>query len=232
MKWAMKPVLNWMNLTQEFADELGYEFESYEGESYESPLNELQELELATELLTVTNEAELDQFLGKFGKKLGGFVRKAWNSPVGGLLRKGLKTLAPIAGRVVGGMFGGPVGAQLGSKLAGGAVRLFRLELEGLSPEDQEFEIARAYVRFAGETARLAGQNLNKGLSPQKVVQSAMTTAARKHAPGLLETSNENLEFDNEFAAGGGRMAGPLSGLPSGGRWFRRGRRIFIEVGP
>ncbi len=224
---------------QEWGGEFEEEFESFNGEQYESQLTELQELELATELLTVTNEAELDQFLGKMAKKGGGggFLKKAWNSPIGNLLRKGLKFVAPIAGKVVGGMFGGPVGAQLGSKLASGAVKLFRLELEGLSAEDQEFEVARAYVRYANEVAHQAGLNAKHGASPKQAVQAAMTEAARRHAPGLLEASNEIFEMSAGGALGaaaGSRYASGSfgGGLPHSGRWFRKGRRIYIQVAP
>lgn len=225
---------------QEWAGEFEEEFESFDGEQYESQLTELQELELATEFLTVTNEAELDHFFGKMAKRGGGgggFLKKAWNSPIGNLLRKGLKFVAPIAGKVVGGMFGGPVGAQLGSKLASGAVKLFRLELEGLSPEDQEFEVARAYVRYANEVAHQAGLNAKRGASPKQAVQDAMTKAARIHAPGLLEATNEMFEMsgDSGYGVGMGKQYAPRplgGGLPSSGRWFRRGRRIYIQVAP
>ena len=62
--------------------EFGYEGEG-EGESYEmygedetygegeSPFSESEEMELAAELLNVSNEQELDQFIGKLLKKAG-----------------------------------------------------------------------------------------------------------------------------------------------------------------
>ena len=40
-------------------------------------------------------------------------------------------------------------------KLASGATKLFGLELEGMSPEDQEFEVARRFVRLAASQRRM-----------------------------------------------------------------------------
>ncbi len=60
--------------------------ESYEFESEATPckcgghrsevLNEVDEMELAAELLEINDEDELDQFLGKFIKRIGGPVKK------------------------------------------------------------------------------------------------------------------------------------------------------------
>mgnify|MGYP007071095063 CR=1 FL=1 len=212
--------------SNEFESEFGNELEfdpEFSREQYESPLNELNELELATELLGVTNEAQMDEFMRNLFKKVGAVAKRAWNSPVGGFLRKSLGKLAPIAGTMVGGMFGGPLGAKIGGKIGSGAARLFRLELEGLSAEDQEFEIARAYVRFAGDATKRAAMNHQKGMEPKKAVQTALAESARLHAPGLLET-NEMGGMD-----GGYRSAG-ASQIPASGTWFRRGNRIYIKL--
>lgn len=55
-----------------------YEGAMYEGEMYESGLNEAEEMELASELLEVTNEAELDQFIGNL---IGRSLKEALASP-------------------------------------------------------------------------------------------------------------------------------------------------------
>ena len=51
-------------------------------------------------------------------------------------------------------MVGRPFGASIGSGLASAAGRVFGLELEGLSREDQEFETAKRFVRFASEAVK------------------------------------------------------------------------------
>lgn len=65
------------------------------------------------------------------------------------------------------------------------AVTLFGLELEGLSPEDKQFEYARHLVRFMREAAHELQAG---GAAPdaQRRVQAALAQAARRHAPGLL----------------------------------------------
>ena len=65
------------------------------------------------------------------------------------------------------------------------AGREFGLELEGLSNEDREFEIARRYVDFAGDAVRnLASEH--RFLHPEEAADAAVVDAAKAHAPGLL----------------------------------------------
>jgi len=67
---------------------------------------------------------------------------------LGGLLKGAAKQVLPtLAGAAVTLVGGGMIGSELGSA-AGDA---FGLELEGLSPEDGEYEVARRFVRIAGE---------------------------------------------------------------------------------
>jgi hypothetical protein len=120
------------------------------------------ELELAAELLEVTSEEELERFLGDVFKKVGGFVSGALKSPVfkalGGVLKPIAKAALPIAGGALGTLVGGPAGGMIGSKLATTAGNLFGLELEGMSPGDREFEVARRFVRLASGAAEEVGR--------------------------------------------------------------------------
>jgi hypothetical protein len=84
--------------------------------------------------------------------------------------------------------------------------RVFGLELEGLSPEDQAFELARQFVRFASEAARRASDARSTG-APEVAAERAAALAARTLAPGLLPA-----------CAGDG----------SGGAWLRRGARLVV----
>ena len=65
--------------------------DSFEGGSR---FNEMEEMELAAELLEVTDEAELDQFLGKLLKKAGRAVGRSAEKPAGRNAR-GLSRRAP-----------------------------------------------------------------------------------------------------------------------------------------
>jgi hypothetical protein len=220
------------------------EAETY-GETYgESPLNEAEEMELAAELLEITNEAELDHFLGGLIKRIGGAIGKVVKSPlgraIGGLLKPLAKAALPIAGRAVGTFFGGPVGGAIGGKLASAAGGLFGLELEGMSAEDREFEVARRFVRFASTATRnaaFAPTNAN----PNVAAKAAVISAARRLAPGLIRSSNGNgypsVPGSYSGTGQGTGQFGSYSGTGQGtgqfgsrsrGIWVRRGRRILL----
>ncbi len=189
----------------------------YAGEYYEGEvLSEADEMELAAELLEVASEEELDQFFGKVFRKVGGAIGRAVKSPIGRKLIGGLKGIAkkalPIAGKALGGAIGGPIGGAIGGKLGSFASGLFEAEFEGMSYEDQEFEVSRRLVRLSAEAASNAAQT-PASANPQVAANQAMTAAAQRHAPGLLR---------QRYGAGAG-----ASGSRSG-RWVRRGRKIVI----
>ena len=194
------------------------------GESDE--LDESRELEFAHELLNVTNEQELNMFLGNLIKKAGKAVGSFARSPIGqglvGALKGVAKKALPIAGGALGSLVGGPVGGAIGGKLGGMASNLFELELEGLSPEDQEYEMARAYVRFANSAASKAANLQQQGASnPQAVLKKALTEAAKEHAPGLLQpaSTGQNGQGQN------GQRRRAMQGT-----WTRRGNTLVIQL--
>lgn len=176
-------------------DEFGFEIspasqgESLSGELTEGPFSEAEVEELAAELLEVTDEAELEQFLGKLirraGKGIGRFVRSPIGRSLGGMLKGVAKKFLPVAGAALGNIVAPGVGGLVGGKLASMAGQAFGLELEGLSAEDQEFEVARRVVRLAGEAAKRAAA-APADASPLAVAQNALAGAARKYAPGLV----------------------------------------------
>jgi hypothetical protein len=176
---------------ESLAEGESYEGEQFEGEyeyEYEAEMNEAEEMELAAELLEVGSEAELEQFLGKLIRRVGRGLRTAIHSPlgkaIGGVLKPLAKAALPIAGKALGTFVGGPVGGMIGGKLASAAGQMFGLELEGLSGEDREFEVARRYVRFAAATTRNAAR-APRNANPRAVAQASAAKAARRHAPGL-----------------------------------------------
>jgi hypothetical protein len=186
----------------------------------EGVFDEGEEMELAAELLTVSSDEELEQFLGKLikraGQKIRKFAKSSTGRALGGILKGAAKKALPILGRVAGTALGGPVGGALGGKLASLAGRkVFGLELEGLSPEDQEFEVAKRYVRFAGAAAKNAAM-APRSAPAMSAAKTAVKKAARTHAPGLV-----------------GQRRGPAApagygGRQRSGRWIRRGRRIVL----
>ena len=68
---------------------------------------------------------------------------------------------------------------------------IFGAELEGLSPEDQEFESARRFVQFADELTRVAARAA-PGASQQLLVSHAERVVVRRLAPGLSRALGES----------------------------------------
>src|ERR1700753_578145 len=127
----------------EFSSEAGFEQER-------GVFSEAEEMDLASRLLEVANEQELENFLGDLIKSAGSALGKFVKSPVGQAIGGGLKTAAkaalPLAGGALGGLVGGPLGATLGSSLASMAGNALGLELEGLSQEERELEARPQFV--------------------------------------------------------------------------------------
>jgi hypothetical protein len=179
-------------------------------------------MELTAELLEITNEEELNYFLGDLIKRAASAVGKVARSPVGqaigGVLKAAAKKALPIAGGALGAWVGGPLGAKIGSGLASAAGSALGLEAETLSNEDREFEGAKQFVRFAGDTVKTA-LNTPPGADPRATAQSAAVQAAKALAPGLLGATA------SARAAAAGRRGAPSA---MAGRWVRRGRNILI----
>ena len=236
----------------EYGHEMGHEMSNEMGEVF----HEVQEMELATELLSVSNEAELEQFLGKLirsaAKGITTFAKSPTGKALGGILKTAAKSALPILGTAAGTALGGPVGGMIGGKLAGIASSLFELELEGLSNEDKEFEVARAYVRFAGAAANKAARNPQWRSRPRQVANRAITQAARSYAPGLLKRgplarpqsgygqpayrpqaygqpviNNYGMPATNGADYGDQSQRG---GLLSSGKWFIKGNRLYVRM--
>jgi len=189
------------------------------GPGHQSSLGEQQEMELAAELLEVSSEEELEQFLGNVMGSvqgaLGRFVSSDTGQALGGLLKSSLKDLTkqalPVVGRAIGQWVSPQYGGEPGARIASAAGSLLGLELEGLSGEDREFEVSRQLVRFTSSAVQHAA------LAPRSVpgrvaARTAVQQAACRYAPGLLP-----------------RLQGRSTRLwPRSGRWVRRGRAIVL----
>lgn len=205
-----------------------YENEQFEfAENEWSPeaggaFSEAEEMELAGELLSVSNEGELDRFLGdlvsRATKAVGSFARSPIGQAVGGVLKGVAKKALPMAGTAIGTYFGGPLGAKIGSGLANAASNALGLEAE-MAGEDREFEGAKQFVRLAAQTAAQAAA-APPGADPRAVAQQAAVAAAKQLAPGLLSAA--------AAAAAPAAAAAARPGAATTGRWVRRGNRIVV----
>jgi hypothetical protein len=210
------PEMEWMPEAFEYGEA------EWSGETAGSGVfNEAEEMELAAELLGVASEQELDRFLGslmqKAGRAVGQFVQSPTGQALGGILKGAAKQALPLLGSALGSSLGGTQGAKVGGQLAATAGRLFGLELEGLSLEDQEFEVSKSFVRFAGEAAKNAALAPTSP-DPKTAAEAAAVRAAQQRAPGLLSPS----------AAGNGPSALGAPGRRQSGRWVRRGNTIIL----
>lgn len=178
-----------------------------------------REAELAMQLLEVRSDAELDRFLGSLLSRAGSaaakFAKSDTGQALGGILKKAAGEALPVIGRGVGGAID-PKYAGLGERVGRSAGALFGLELEGLSHEDREFEVAKAFVRFA-DTAAKHAVSAPPGAPARAVATAAATTAARRLAPGLLPV-----------LAGSGSSGSGSPAPRRAGRWERRGGHVVI----
>jgi hypothetical protein len=199
--------------TADFEEEqFEYGESEWEGESVDV-FSEAELTDLAAELMQITNEEELDYFLGKLVKRAAGAIGKVVRSPigkaVGGVLKAAAKKALPIAGGALGAYVGGPLGAKIGSGLAKAAGSALGLEVEALGYEDMQYEGAKQFVRLAGDTVKKA-ITAPASPNPKVAAQAAAVQAAKTLAPGLLAATQATARRGTS------------------GRWVRRGRHIVI----
>jgi hypothetical protein len=210
--------------------EIAEELETFD---QEGPFSESEEMELAAELLSLNDEAEMEQFLGKVFKRVGGGFKKVFK-PLGKILKPLAKAALPIVGKAAGTFFGGPVGGAIGGKLGSLASNLFEMELEGMDPGQQEMEVARRVVRLAGAAAQKAA-SAPTSMPPLAVAKAAVASAAQQHAPGLLR-GRFGRRLTRSAASGSPGSLVPVNGQASpcrckrqrSGAWVRRGGKVLL----
>jgi hypothetical protein len=198
----------------------------------------MEEMELAAELLEATDDAELDQFLGTLLTNATSAIGRGLHSSLGGTLgsylKGAIKKALPKVGGALGNFLVPGVGGDIGSQFASNAGRYFGLELEGLSAEDGEFEIARRLVRFGDAAARQAAETAaaltRSGAGAGQLAQTArgaLLTAAREHAPGFIRARADLIRGDQGPAAASSCYCGTHRQHHSGS-WIRHGREIHL----
>lgn len=155
------------------AEQLFGEGEEWSAGPAGETFGEAERLEFASELLEVTSDAELDgvlrDLIGRVGQAVGRIISAPEGNAIGSVLKGAAKQVL----------------SGIGGDMPQSADREFGLELEGLSNEDREFEIARSYVDFADAAVRnLASRP--PFLHPEEAADAAVVEAAKTHAPGLL----------------------------------------------
>jgi hypothetical protein len=218
-----------------------FEMEFWQGESTPQPrqavFDEMDEMELAASLLEVGSDQEMEQFLGNLFRKASSAIGSAIRSPVGqaigGVLKNVARQALPVAGAALGNLIVPGAGGAIGGQLASAAGQALGLELEGMSPQDQEFEVARRIVRLTGEAAKNAAQ-LPPTVPPVQAARTALLSAAQQVAPalaGVIAQAAAGAGAGNGRGAGSGVLgtgAGQVPGGAQSGRWVRRGNRILL----
>jgi len=215
------------------------------GEYAIGELTETQEMELASQFLEITSEAELEEFLGDLFKRATAAAGdafaaagRAYNSDlvqksVIPALRSAARDFGPTAVGSVSNYLLPGTGALVAARAQQVADRrladpmptadqVLKEELEGLSGEDREFEIARRYIRFAIDALQRALQAPPRVPKPV-AAEIAVSEAARTHVPGLVP-------FVPQLVREASSDAGSNGGA-DGGRWFRQGSSIVVELG-
>lgn len=149
---------------------------------------------------------------GKFGGKVGGAIGQKVGSGLGG-------KIGNWSGAKAGSAVGSWAAQNACDWLADAARNIFDLEISGMSQEQAEYEVSRAFSRFALNTARRAGnyQRRYPRLPARQIVRRSIYDAARIYAPGLIDR-NSDTNNDN------------YGSLPAGGRWERRNNTIVIYL--
>ncbi|NRR31192.1 hypothetical protein HSX11_13470 [Oxalobacteraceae bacterium] len=153
---------------------------------------DLATLGFAAEALELRSAAALDRLIERMAAQ-GGMAPQVLRGTLPGRalrsqLRRAALAVLPLPGQSSAAL------AALKTR----AARILGLELEGLSPEDKEFEVAQQFVRFAQDAIR-------RTAAAPGAAQAALVQAARHHAPGLLR-----------------------HGVPQHGRWLRAGQRLIV----
>jgi hypothetical protein len=156
--------------------------------SAETVFSEEEQLDLASEFLEIRSERDLEHYLGALIDRASRATNAKLDEPVerdiGGIFKKLAKMILPMADPL--GILGGGRSGAPGGGLGSGVGHALGLELEGLSPEDSEFEIAKQFVRFAGGAIKNAQEAGSTG-DPAKQAHDAAERAAQLHAPGLMD---------------------------------------------
>lgn len=201
----------------------------FEGEFESQQTTEVDldlEIELAAELLSASDEQELDEFFGKVLRRRGrGRSPSPAQRKLKDLLRNSARKVLPLGGQMPAFFFvDDPAPPAADQDIPDDAQepidpqQMFGIETEGLSPEDRDLEIARRVVRLAGDAA----QRLSDAPSadPAQAARRAFLSAAQLHAPGLA----------SNMRAGAGKSPIPTPGRSndSAGRWIRHREAIVL----
>jgi hypothetical protein len=251
-----------LEFSQEFEDEFNQEYNLETSEAFgqellqemiqgnnpdmeyeeEGAMNENMEMELINELLTVSNEQELNQFVGGLIKRAAGaasnFAQSAAGRKVGNfLVNFGQRTLPALAARA-GGLAGGALANQY-AKHTGDFINSAHFKTVG-SPIGQQ--LGTKAGNLIASTAKKVFNLEFEGLNPEdreyeiarsyvqfasEVARRAGATVRRNPSIGLSDLSRQVLpQAAQRYAPG--LLTNSVAGRRRKGTWIRRGKTIII----
>ena len=179
-----------------------------------SIFDETEEMDWASRLLELNEPQALTRFLQRMQARVERIVgrptEQSARHALVGILRNAAARALPVLRPAIRGAAETPrARAALSMSTTAAGERVFGLELEGLSPEDREFEVARRFVRYAGEVFAHAATS-----GAERKPSAAVAAAAKRHAPGML-----------------GRERRREATREPGGTWVRRaGTIVLLDV--
>jgi peptidoglycan hydrolase-like protein with peptidoglycan-binding domain len=191
----------------------------------DEPPEEMEEFAQAAELMAVTNEQELDHFLGDLisdiGKAASGYAGSAASQTMGGILKSTAKQVLPVLSRVLSGDGSILGGTGIGRPFMADGDNVFGQELGEMSHEEREFEHARRYVKFARHAVKRATE-ADPDLPPAEQAKAAVIEAAKQFAPGLTDAAQA-------IVTGAEPPVVHQQHHRQSGKWFRKGKDIVLQ---
>jgi hypothetical protein len=205
-------------------------FHSLRGTSGQSPFSEAEEMELAIELLEVTSEIELEQFLGYLFEKAWRGIKPVASSlirPLGGVLKTVAKTALPFIATAADTYFGGPAGGAVAGKLGSLVSQALEAEAAGMTAADRDLKKCRQFVRMAGKAAK-AMALAPAGTDPIALVQKVLAASAQEKL-GKQPATASKAGTGATSAAGASPVSIPVKTTQTGWRKGERGTAVVKE---
>ena len=201
-------------------------------ESAEEPVPLQEQEAMAYELMGLSSEPEMDEFLGKLLRRVGKGLKQIGGrilpqalpflkGPARQLLAKALPFIGTAAGSIVpglGNVLGGAAGAALGKMISSeggdiGPEPLGELVIEGEygTLEEARVDVARRLVRTLSQATAAAATDPRAAANPAAVARDALSQAVQQHLPPRVR-----------------RVLAARRGGGASGRWMRRGNRIIL----
>jgi len=186
-----------------------------------SILTESEATDLAQQLMNISTEAEMEEFLGNLFKKVKRGLKKVGRVALpiaANLLKKHgaslLKRALPLVGSAVGSVIPG-AGTVVGGALGGALSQMIPGEMESYSSDyEAKLDLSKRLVQTVANAAVQAARDPNAGFD---------AGGAAKQALAQQVEANLTPAIRQKLAAGGGRRQRATSG-----QWVRKGNQIIL----